>query len=537
MDRQTLELKAAAILEKKRRDNQKRSKEKTVYGMVCPEKGLVRCWQEQKGKYVEVDKAPIVLVPIKMERAVIIPKAVKILKGGRGSGKSESTAGIISARVKDYGVKALCAREFQNSINDSVHAIINRKVVDFGFIGFNLLDSKIDHENGGKVRYRGLARNPEGVKSFDGFALGWVEEAQAMSKDSIELLEPTFRESGAEIWYTLNPGSSADPISKEHLKPYETELLKNGYYEDDQVMIIEMNYRDNPWFPEILDGKRKKNKEMWSTAKYQHVWEGAFSDEVENSIISSEWFDAAIDAHKKLGWEPTGRKIYSHDPSDLGNDDKGNSFRHGSLLLDCTHSDQGTVNDGCTIATGNAIQKDSEVFVWDGDGMGVALRQQVSTAFKGKKVEQVMFRGSNGVEWPDAIYQRIDDNSAHAKTNKQTFKNRRSQAYWELAMRFYKTYLAVVHGKYCDPDEMISISSDIEHISKLRSELCRIPLKPNANGLIQIMTKEEMRRLGIESPNMADSVYMAFSISVTIPKIEYVMPTPRKPVYGSQRNY
>ena len=537
MDRKTLELKAAAVLEKKRRDNQKRSKEKTVYGMVCPENGLVRCWQEQNGEYVQVDKTPVVLVPIKMERAVIISKPIKILKGGRGSGKSESAAGIVSARVKDYGIKALCSREFQNSINDSVHAIIKRKVADFGFNGFNLLDSKIDHDNGGKVRYRGLARNPDGVKSFDGFGIGWVEEAQALSKESIELLEPTFRESGAEIWYTLNPGSSADPISKEHLKPYEAELLKHGYYEDDQIMIIEMNYKDNPWFPEILEGKRKKNKVMWSTAKYAHVWDGAFSDEVENSIISADWFDAAINAHEKLGWEPTGRKIYSHDPSDLGKDDKGSSFRHGSLLVDCTHSGMGTVNEGCTAATGEAIQKDSEVFIWDGDGMGVALRQQIATAFKGKQVEQIMFRGSDGVKNPDAIYQRIDDNSAKPKTNKQTFKNRRSQEYWGLAMRFYKTYLAVVHKVYCDPDELISISGDIEHINKLRSELCRIPLKPNANGLIQIMTKEEMKRLGIESPNMADSVYMAYSVSVTIPKIDYVMPKPARPVYGSQRHY
>ena len=76
--------------------------------------------------------------------------------------------------------------------------------------------------------------------------------------------------------------------------------------------------------------------------------------------------------------------------------------------------------------------------------------------------------------------------------------------------RFYKTYLAVEKGEYQNPDELISISSKIQNLTKLRAEACRIPRRPNGAGKIQIMSKDEMRRLlRINSPNMFDSLVMS----------------------------
>jgi phage terminase large subunit len=524
--------------ERERRKKEKQSSENTVYGIVCPDKGLLYCLQDQGGEYVKVDKDPVVNIPAKAERFVTIPKPIKVLKGGRGSGKSETIGSVVDAKVKDYGKKALCFRELQNTINDSVHSMLERKIAEHGFTGFNVLDSKIDHENGGKIRYRGVSRNPDGVKSYDGFDIGWGEEAQSLSAKSIDMLEPTFREQGSEIYYSLNPGSSMDPIAVEHLKPYETELLKDGYYEDDQIMIIELNYRDNPWFPEVLDVKRKKNKLIWPANKYENIWEGKFNDEVENSIIPTEWFDAAIDAHVKQGWEMLGKKVYAHDPSDTGDDDKGFAFRHGSVLLECESKTMPEYIDGVRYATGRAIELEADDFVWDGDGMGAIMRRDIAKYFRGKKIRQEMYKGSEGVKNPEAIYQPVDDESARPRSNKHTFKNRRAQEYISLRDRFYNTYMAVVHGIYCDPEKMISISSSIKHINKLRAELCRIPLKPNGNGLIQIMSKDEMMRLlKLPSPNMADSVKMAYSVTNVAPKNDIVMPKPQRPVYGSSRHY
>jgi phage terminase large subunit len=103
------------------------------------------------------------------------------------------------------------------------------------------------------------------------------------------------------------------------------------------------------------------------------------------------------------------------------------------------------------------------------------------------------------------------------KTNKETFKNKRAQYYWALRDRFYNTYRAVVRGEYVDPDTMISLdSSGIDNIDALRSEVCRVPIKANNNGYIQIMSKIEMKSIKIPSPGMADSLMMLFANAAII---------------------
>jgi len=123
-----------------------------------------------------------------------------------------------------------------------------------------------------------------------------------------------------------------------------------------------------------------------------------------------------------------------------------------------------------------------------------------------------MFRGSNTAQNPEEIYQSdhlID--KENAKTNKQTFKNQRAQFYFMLRDRMYNTFRAITQGLYINPELMISISSDIELIDRLRTEVCRIPKKDNPNGLLQIMSKVDMARQKppIASPNLADSLMMS----------------------------
>ena len=533
MNRAQLEQKVAAKIELKRR----RALAFSVYGIYGHEVDdsgnvrnvkLLRCWQWQDGEFKQVDAKPTARIPLKMERALITPKPLKLLVGGRGSGKSEGSAEVLAAGVKDHGHKLGCFREFQNSISDSVHSILTRKITEGGYQGFELLEAKVNHDKGGMIRYRGLARNPEGIKSSDGFNRGWVEEAQTMSAKSIEMLEPTFREEGAEIWYTLNPGSSADPISQEHLKPYEDEILRNGYYEDDDTLILQMNWRDNPWFPEILNAKRKKNKLQWSGAKYEHVWEGAFSDEVDGSIIKAEWFDAAVDAHKidhlANVFKPTGAIIAAHDPFDGGGDAGGFAVRHGSIVKLVKSMSTGEIDQVCDWATGEAIKANADWFVWDGDGMGTGLKRQVSDAFAGKHVKYHMFRGSlsgSAQDNADKIYMPEDgDSDTKAKSYRDTFLNNRSQYYMELARLFHNTYKCVVRGEYMAPEDMISLDSEgVESLAALRSQLCRIPDKPNKRGLMQIMSKQEMKDVhSIDSPNEGDSVMMSLFMPVIKPK-------------------
>ncbi len=101
-----------------------------------------------------------------------------------------------------------------------------------------------------------------------------------------------------------------------------------------------------------------------------------------------------------------------------------------------------------------------------------------------------------------------DDKKKRKRTNKETFVNQRAQFYWELRDRCWRTHQAVIKGKYFNPDELISFSSEIEEIDLLRAEICRIPKKYHSLNKFQVMNKKEMKDLEIDSPNMADSVMM-----------------------------
>ena len=455
---------------------------------------------------------PEMQIPRKLLPFVQKPKRFKIAIGGRGSGKSMTFADICLMDAQTKGIKTACFREFQNSIDDSVLALLTAEVSRLELQGFDCQQSKIIFNNEDAFKFRGLARNPEGVKSMHGFKRFWIEEAQTTSFNSLKALTPTLREEGSEIWMSANPLSSAEPFSQRFIKPYEKELRRDGYYEDDLHLIVWINYNDNPLFPDVLEQERAHDEATLSRALYNHIWLGHFYDEIDNTIIPVEWFDAAIDAHTKLGFKGEGAIIASHDPSDEGADSKGYALRHGSVVLDIAENESGDSNEGMDWAIGKAVSSNADWFVWDCDGLGISLKRQVDQALSHKHVDYFMFRGSEQAEDPDQVYiDSSDSDSKKRKTNKETFTNRRAQYYWKLRDRFYATYRAVVKGEYIAPDELISLSSSIDCLDQLRAEVCRIPLKRNNNGKIQIMSKLDMSKKPYElpSPNMADSLMMA----------------------------
>ena len=460
---------------------------------------------------------PSLQIPRACERILTTKARLIVLIGGRSSAKSESIARILLMKSQTERADIMCGREFQSSIDESVHKLLVGLIGKLSIEGVDSTDKKIDFHGGGGFRYKGFARNSSAVKSAQDFKYSWVEEAQDLSDASIEDLLPTIRAEGSKLFFTANPQASNDPFSKRFINPFKVHLDKHGVYEDDMHLIIVMNWRDNPWHGE-LEQQRLWDYENLSRAKYDHIWEGAFNDTVEDSIIQAEWFDAAIDAHLKLGFKPRGARIVSHDPSDMGGDAKGVCLRHGSVLMDVKQLNGLDVNDGCDWATDFAIEHDADLFTWDGDGLGGPLRRQVAQALDGKRIEHEMFKGSEGAYPPDEIYEAvIGEDKTKGRTNKETFKNKRAQYCWMLRDRYYRTYRAVEKGEYIDPDLLISVSSEIEDLDQLRSETCRIPRKANGSGLIQIMTKQEMKsKYKIASPNLFDATFM----SLMVPEIK-----------------
>lgn len=456
---------------------------------------------------------PKIQLPRKLNKILSTKARFVVLIGGRSSAKSESVGRLLVMRAQTEAADILCGREYQTSIDDSVHKLLKNLILTkIPVSGFDITDKKIECTTGGGFRFKGFARNSDAVKSAQDFKYSWVEEAQFLSKESIKDLLPTIRSGGSQLFFTANPQSSADPFSKRFIVPYKDHLDKYGFYEDELHCIVVVNWRDNPWHKE-LEAQRVWDFENLPRAEYDHIWEGAFNDTIENSIIKPEWFDAAIDAHIKLGFKPTGIKVVAHDPADSG-DDKALACRHGSVLLDAQSIEGGNVNDACDWATDYAVDHMADVFSWDADGLGLTLGRQVGESLKGKRVDYQMYKGSEGVDNPNEVYQdpgQSKTNKKRQKTNKESFRNKRAQKCWSLRDRYFNTYLAVIKGVYIDPNLLISVSSDIKELTKLRSETCRIPRKMGGNnGKIQILSKEEMKKLKIQSPNLFDSVVMAF---------------------------
>jgi len=503
----------------------------TVFGIVHPNGELLRCIECINGEWIEVDKPANIYTAEKLERAVKSKKRFVVIIGGRGSMKSVGVVDIMLAGVMDYGDKVYCLREYQSSISESVHALNKGEIERLGLEGFEILDTTIRHKNGGELKYLGLSRNPESIKSAAGFRRFFSEESAKLSESSLTNLTPTARNKAkaglpnqqqeaaksaiedVQMFFVANPNSSNDPFSKRFIVPFQAELDKHGYYEDDLHLIIKMNYMDNPWFADSgLEQERAFDYANKSRAKYDHIWLGAFLDDIDNSIIEAEWFDACIDAHVKLNFKPLGQEKIAYDPADSG-DAKAMAYQHGCVVMGVTSSTAGDINEATDWALAHVNRLKPDVFIWDSDGVGLSLRRQITDGVNGKKIKLVPFHGGGEKDNPFDTYEDISNDFVgdieRERSNADMFANLRAQCYWTLKDRMFKTYLAVVKGHNIPNDELISFSSSISELAGLRAELCRIPRKMNNRaGKIQILSKPEMKALGIQSPNMADAVMM-----------------------------
>ncbi|CAM0101146.1 terminase_3 domain-containing protein [Vibrio phage 340E47.2] len=512
--------------------------EHTVVGFVSPNsKLLTKTYHLVSGKWEPTVKEPTAFFAECLEPLFLRPKKFNILIGGRGSGKSLGKGGHGAISMHDLGKNLMCIREFQTSIADSVHALLGEEIKRLEMDGADITDKAIRFiHNNSMARFQGLARNPESVKSAFGFLDWWIEEAQFLSKGSLQTLTPTARKKpkkglpgkqkeisgdneidleAVTMTFCANPASSEDPFSQRFIVPFKAELDEHGIYEDDMHLIIKMNWSDNPWFDESgLEQERLFDFDNLPRTTYDWIWEGGFNDEIDNALIKAEWFDACVDAHEKLGMKPFGVTKVTHDPSDLGSDPQAVCVRKGNIITNVVQRADLDVNTGSDWALGLAINEGVDEFEWDVGGMGVTLKRDVNNALEGKRIQAHQFNGASAVDNPDDIYEPSGAQSMqNEKLNKEICKNLRAQCYLRLRDRVYRTYLAVEKGVMCDPSLLISFSSECESLTGLRSELCRLPIKPST--IFEMYTKAEMRKkFKVRSPNLADAVMMTERLHV-----------------------
>lgn len=187
----------------------------------------------------------------------------KVAYGGRGSGKSWAFARMALLEAVKRPIRILCAREFQVSISDSVHHLLVAQIEQMGLqANFSVGESFIRGANGSEFIFRGLRRNPTGIKSMEDVTICWVEEAQDISESSWEMLTPTIRAPGSEIWVTFNPNEATDPT----FKRFVADQMPG-------VVARRVNWNDNPHFPPELEMERAWMAKTDPDA-YAHIWNG-----------------------------------------------------------------------------------------------------------------------------------------------------------------------------------------------------------------------------------------------------------------------
>lgn len=457
---------------------------------------------------------PRLKVNRKLEPFLRVPKPIKVAIGGRGSGKSIGFGDVFTMKMQTEAADIYCLREFQDTVQDSVHRVFKDSIEKrLGLSGWDVQQNTIVSPGGSKTTYKGANRNPDSMQSAQGYKYSWFEEAHRASKASLDKLLPTIiRNPGAECWFSGNPQSSLDPFSQRFIVPYLDALDRDGYYEDDIHLIIVVNWRDNPWWNDEQEALRTWDFENRPRAEYDWIWEGKFYDGVEDAIVKPDWFDAAIDAHTKLGFKPQGVKAIGFDPDDSDTGDgKGLVVRHGSVITRIDSWTRGEVDDATHRAYETAEETRTRILVYDAVGIGAGAKVAFKQKDPTKEIKIEAFKGSFAVRYPE---RRYPDDDIDGQINEDTFRNLRAQYYWYLRDRFFNTYQAVVNGKYIDPDKLISIDSSCEHIALLRAEICRIRRKRTsmtASSFIQIESKDDMKRRDMPSPNLADAAMMAFA--------------------------
>jgi len=240
-------------------------------------------------------------------KALFTPSRYKVLYGGRGGAKSWGVARALLILGSTKTLRILCCREVQDSIKDSVHKLLSDQIQALGLGGhYDVLKTEIRGRNGTEFIFAGLStQTEESIKSFEGIDICWTEEAQSITKNSWTILIPTIRKDGSEIWITFNPELDTDETYVRFVTSPPPDTI-----------LIEINFPDNPWFPDVLEKERLHCKATMPD-EYDNIWEGKprtaaagaiYAKEVQALVKDGRFCRVPYDPHLKvhtiwdMGW-------------------------------------------------------------------------------------------------------------------------------------------------------------------------------------------------------------------------------------------
>lgn len=235
-------------------------------------------------------------LPRKLHRIFTAPRGAvqyRAAKGGRGSGKSFNFAKMAAIWAYVEPLRVLCVREFQASIAESFHAELKAAIASESWLeaGYDVGRDYLRSHRGGEFIFRGLRRNTQSIKSLAKIDLTIVEEAEDVPEDSWLALEATvFRQPKSELWAIWNPRDKGSPVDNRFVVSPPA-----------NAVIEELNWWDNPFFPEGLQTLRQREQERLDQNTYAHVWEGAYLENSDRQVFGGKW--AVQEFEPTDGWQ------------------------------------------------------------------------------------------------------------------------------------------------------------------------------------------------------------------------------------------
>jgi phage terminase large subunit len=204
-----------------------------------------------------------------------------VLYGGRGGAKSWGVAITLIIKALQKKRLILCTREIQRSIKDSVHKLLSDTINRMGLDPiFDIKKDYIQCKTGSKFIFKGLKHNITEVKSTEGIDICWTEEAQSISRDSWDILDPTVRKENSQIIITFNPDDENDPVYHE--------FITNGDLYGEDLTLININYNDNPFLSSVSRRKIELEK-LYNYDKYLHIWKGEIKSVSDACIFKGKF--------------------------------------------------------------------------------------------------------------------------------------------------------------------------------------------------------------------------------------------------------
>lgn len=421
---------------------------------------------------------------------------------------------VVEEMVADQDCSVVCVREIQKSLALSAKKLIEAKIEEFG-VGhlFEITKTEIRRLGGkGLCIFVGMQdHTADSVKSLEGFDIAWIEEAQSLSQRSLDLLRPTIRKEGSQIWATWNPRRRSDPIER---------LLRGPRGERPDAIVVRANYTDNPFLPETMRLEAEDAKVI-DPEGFGHTWLGEYENIGSKVVIPAAWVQSAIGLAEDLGIEVTGQKHGGLDVAggEDGGDENAFAIRKGIALLSVDAwnglDTSLTTNKAASLAKAQAVPS---VFY---DSIGVGEGVNGEWASMGRREEQPV--GVTFAPWAGGAPvtdpgERIEPDNPQSPLNKDQYHNLKAQAWFGLRKRFENAHKARI-GKPFDADMLISLPRDLPKLIQLEEELTQPQHKTSATGKTMVDKQPDDAR----SPNLADAVVMAFWPIPEEPKAQVAM--------------